>query len=39
MYIDKLKINIEECIVCGKCVNLCLMKNLVIKNCMIVVNG
>lgn len=39
MYTDKLKINTEECIVCGKCVNLCPMKNLVIKNCMIVANG
>ncbi|MCC0685322.1 EFR1 family ferrodoxin [Clostridioides sp. ZZV14-6345] len=39
VYTDKLKINAEECVVCGKCIDLCPMKNLVIKNDMIVSNG
>lgn len=31
-YTDKLKINTEKCIGCGKCVNLCPMKNIVLSN-------
>ncbi|WP_107572052.1 EFR1 family ferrodoxin [Clostridioides difficile] len=39
VYTDKIKINAEECIVCGNCISLCPMKNLVIKNDMIISNG
>lgn len=31
-YSDKLKINANKCIGCGKCVNLCCLKNIVLKN-------
>ncbi|MBY2476631.1 EFR1 family ferrodoxin [Clostridioides difficile] len=39
LYTDKLKINADECIVCGKCIGLCPMNNLVIKNDSIFSNG
>lgn len=31
-YSDKLKINANKCSGCGKCVNLCCLKNIVLKN-------
>ncbi|KPI52235.1 iron-sulfur protein [Clostridioides difficile] len=38
-YTEKLKINDDKCIICGKCIDLCPMNNLVIKNEMVVSNS
>lgn len=38
-YTDKLKINADKCIICGKCISLCPMNNLVLKNETVISNN